>query len=120
MAEAKKCDRCGTFYDEYNVEDCDENPNGFATVSIDSKGDYFIYDIKDLCPNCMASFKKWIKVNGKESKDKDVLMSRADYIRSLTDKQLAAYLISKPFNSGWSQVEILGWLRGKFGGREDE
>ena len=52
MALAKKCDRCGKFYDPKDVNICEANVNGlnlFGRV-------YF-----DLCPECLVSLAGWLK-----------------------------------------------------------
>lgn len=64
MANAKKCDRCGKFYERY-----DTDVNGFPANSLAvlkeatldelldrAKLRFFI----DLCPDCMNDFTKWL------------------------------------------------------------
>lgn len=56
MANAKKCDRCGKYYDAYNGTDTGKNEtNGVASM----KGSKII-KLHDLCPECNSEFKKWI------------------------------------------------------------
>ena len=64
MALAKKCDRCGKFYDEYNFEKDNKNINGITTLNLDAKGDYYIHKTLDLCPSCNDSFEKWLNKKG--------------------------------------------------------
>ena len=66
MATAKKCDRCGSYYDEYNVQYNAEKINGINLLIIDSNNGYFSYGPHDLCPACSNEFMKWFK---KENKD---------------------------------------------------
>lgn len=37
MAIAKKCDICGSFYENYNMKDSEKNPKGFMLVNLDDK-----------------------------------------------------------------------------------
>lgn len=50
MALAKKCDRCGKFYDE--------NINIMITFN------HYYSGILDLCPSCKDSFEKWLNKKG--------------------------------------------------------
>ena len=53
MSKAKKCDRCGAFYEPYKT---DINIITGVIITTDSlKTDGF-----DLCPDCMDTFKKWL------------------------------------------------------------
>ena len=61
MATAKKCDRCGLYYDEYNVNDNAEKINGINILIIDSDNRYFTHGPHDLCPACSNQFMKWFK-----------------------------------------------------------
>lgn len=72
---AKKCDRCGTFYDSYgrevNETDSDKikrlfqnNRDGIGL----SKSDGYISPHIDLCPSCLEELIKWLdnqQVTGK-------------------------------------------------------
>ena len=60
MANAKKCDRCGKFYELYNIANDDVKPNCVAAVNCDFKGIYTKDIMYDLCPECMTEFKKWM------------------------------------------------------------
>lgn len=58
MADAKKCDRCGAYYDKYGDRDhanaiCVENDDFAGKVPCDKK--------YDLCPSCMAFIHEWLK-----------------------------------------------------------
>ncbi len=63
MAVAKKCDRCGELYEYYgreNVDDYKNKQNSVMICNIDESGDkYYNNGLKDLCPNCLRSFKTW-------------------------------------------------------------
>ena len=61
MALAKKCDRCGKFYDEYNFAKDDKNINGIMTLNLDAQDHYYTHKPLDLCPSCKDSFEKWLK-----------------------------------------------------------
>lgn len=60
MANAVKCDRCGRFYDNYNMRNNEDNINGIMTLNIDMNRKYFSHRAIDLCPECMKSFKQWL------------------------------------------------------------
>ena len=64
MSLAKKCDRCGKFYDEYNFARDDKNINGIMTLNLDDQDDYYAHDPLDLCPSCKDSFEKWLNKKG--------------------------------------------------------
>ena len=53
MANARKCDRCGKLYEEYNVGYNNKKPNGIQLISLDTSHKYFGYFLMDLCPDCM-------------------------------------------------------------------
>ena len=61
MANARKCDRCGKLYEEYNVGNNNKKPNGIQLISLDTSRKYFGYFLMDLCPDCMAQFQEWLK-----------------------------------------------------------
>lgn len=64
MALAKKCDRCGKFYDAYNSAKDDKNINGIMTLNIDEQDRYYTHKPLDLCPSCKCSFEKWLNKKG--------------------------------------------------------
>ena len=68
MAQAKKCDICGSFYNLYNTRRDSENVNGFVLLNIDAEGSYFKHDSVDCCPTCMDSIKAYIKELSERSK----------------------------------------------------
>ena len=62
---AKKCDRCGVYYDTYNVKRNRGNVNGIMFLNIDERGDYFGHKAIDLCPECMKAVKNFVQGVGK-------------------------------------------------------
>ena len=59
MACAKKCDRCGKLYEQYNSKNDRKNPNGIMVLNLDSQRRYFTHNALDLCPDCMKRFQDW-------------------------------------------------------------
>ena len=66
MSSAKKCDRCGKFFEEGNthctyfeITTCDNANRNF-------KFDCGLNDDLDLCPDCVESFKHWWANENKE------------------------------------------------------
>lgn len=61
---AKKCDRCGKFYESYDMVD-NREMNGVCIVSKNKFGvrESISKDI-DLCIECMNSFIKWYEMKG--------------------------------------------------------
>lgn len=62
MSIAKKCDRCEKLYEAYNVKKSATDTNGLMLLNIDENMRYFSNAAMDLCPDCMASFRKWLNV----------------------------------------------------------
>lgn len=60
MASAKKCDRCGKLYEEYNTVCDSKNINGVMLLNLDSHGQYYSNKTLDFCPNCKDSFENWL------------------------------------------------------------
>lgn len=67
MTLAKKCDRCGRLYEDYEINFKLKEFNAIATTYVDSK-DGSITGNKsiDLCRDCRVDFILWFK-QGKES-----------------------------------------------------
>lgn len=61
MANARQCDRCGKFYEEYGIKNDKNNPNAIIFCNVDSNAKYYAANINDLCPECMAQVQKWFK-----------------------------------------------------------
>ena len=58
MAQARKCDRCGKFY-EKNFETANKSKTTVAGVCFITTQDLSIED-KDLCDDCIVQFKKFM------------------------------------------------------------
>ena len=54
MSDAKKCDRCGRFYDIYKPDD---NAVGFRFID---SAEYPLRPVYDLCPDCMGELINWL------------------------------------------------------------
>lgn len=61
---AKKCDRCGTYYDEYHKLINSNKVNSIRLINrgvgVDST-----FKIYDLCPKCMDKFLAWFDMEEK-------------------------------------------------------
>lgn len=61
MALARKCDRCGVYYDYYEPKElnvCEFNT--IVETIINEKGTIVAGWKEDLCPRCRKSFKEWL------------------------------------------------------------
>ena len=56
---AKKCDKCGCLYENYNSRKDEKKPNGFRFANMDEWGQNFSHSTKDLCPKCMDDLLAW-------------------------------------------------------------
>lgn len=64
--DAKKCDRCGKYYDKNNYT---YKKNGFVVYGISFELDHNSRaNYKDLCDDCLKSLEKWLE-DGKENKE---------------------------------------------------
>lgn len=61
MAVARKCDRCGVYYDEYNVKNNAGKINGIVFANIVSQDKYYSRGLYDLCPACSDELMKWFR-----------------------------------------------------------
>lgn len=61
MACAKKCDRCGKLYEQYNFKRDEKKPNGIMTLNLDYRRQFCSHTAMDLCPDCMKEFQDWLK-----------------------------------------------------------
>ena len=66
MALAKKCDRSGKVYEEYNTKNDGKNINGILILNIDCREKYYTHGPIDLCPDCKDSFKEWLTNKNKD------------------------------------------------------
>ena len=63
MANARKCDRCGNLYEEYNTGNNNKKFNAIMPVNLDHKGQYYPHKVLDLCPECMTKLTNWLNCN---------------------------------------------------------
>lgn len=74
MAIARKCDRCGAFYDEYQntkyFNNGRDGVNGVQFVHIDRQkyAEGTKNDTYDLCPCCLEAIHQYIKSKKEDSK----------------------------------------------------
>lgn len=60
MANAKKCDRCGKFYEKYTKKLKDGSiVNGIIVIG--SGFPVTDENFEDLCPECMKELEKWME-----------------------------------------------------------
>lgn len=64
---AKRCDRCGDFYEPYNTGRNVTKMNGVLVVNFDTSGGFSKLKGIDFCPKCKDEFGEWVN----EGKDKD-------------------------------------------------
>lgn len=65
MANAKKCDRCGNYYQESEPNAFESLSNYFSGMVSQSEVLHRIAVIEkclDLCPACSKSLKRWMKL----------------------------------------------------------
>lgn len=75
MSVAKKCDRCGTLFEPYNIDEGYKVPTRYANILLRNvlidKNTYRNPRNYDLCKECNDSFLKWLSkpsvVNGNPS-----------------------------------------------------
>ena len=100
MACAKKCDRCGKLYEQYNSKNDRKNPNGIMVLNLDSQRRYFAHNALDLCPDCMKGFQDWFgevkqmerlteRYDVAPNGESDVWVKQHDYISAA--RKLAEY-----------------------------
>lgn len=70
MSLAMKCDRCGKLYEFYDNGDF----NGVSAIKKLKNQNYLDRGTFDLCPECRASFDKWLHLPemGKNVTDDDI------------------------------------------------
>ena len=62
MALAKKCDRCGKFYEHYPIDNQTGALNAIKRAKVSSEGEIeYMEKYKDLCPECMDKLNKFLK-----------------------------------------------------------
>ena len=67
---AKKCDRCGKFYDTYDELNKCKHGNALAIYNIKANGYEEFIEKFDLCKSCMLELEKCLGMN-KETKKYD-------------------------------------------------
>lgn len=74
MANARKCDRCGELYENYDRSTAKGKGNSIMVTNVDSDRSYWPKPLLDLCPECMDEFEAWLrdtKVKKKAASDAD-------------------------------------------------
>lgn len=74
MMRAKKCDRCGKFYDHYDgIQQFKNGERANALVLIDRDLDekYWTRKTCDLCPACMGGFETFIRGGAVSAAEKE-------------------------------------------------
>jgi len=64
MMRAKKCDRCGKFYEHYEGHRkfrAGERANALRLIDLDLDDKYWPRKTYDLCPACMGEFEAFIR-----------------------------------------------------------
>lgn len=85
MAIAKKCDRCGRFYEPYSIwngggsrADKTGKPNGITFARLNAESSEYCaaeyngiprskFMVRDLCPACMDELLEWWAAGGTEN-----------------------------------------------------
>lgn len=65
---AKKCDRCGKFYEEYNVANDEKNVNTIRTYNCEIDKGVYSHGPYDLCPECSKQLVDWLFKFSREEK----------------------------------------------------
>lgn len=76
MMRARKCDRCGKFYDHYNGSQQFKNgerANALSLIDHDLDGKYWSRMTLDLCPACMGGFETFIRGGAVSAAEKEGL-----------------------------------------------
>ena len=70
MCLAKKCDRCGIYYDQRNISFKNQFINGIMLIDrkVNNEAQFGRLNI-DLCPECLNSLVDWLAYDEKENKD---------------------------------------------------
>ena len=59
MSIARKCDRCGKLYEEYNANPHEYKVNGFNLLTIRTEYSTYEHPRQDLCKDCMSELICW-------------------------------------------------------------
>ena len=71
---AKKCDRCGKFYDHYIGNQQFKNgerANALLLIDRDLDEEYWSRKTYDLCPGCMEGFERFIRGSAVPAAEKE-------------------------------------------------
>lgn len=70
MSLAKKCDRCGVYYEQRSISFKKQSINGIvlADRKVNNEAQFGRMNI-DLCPKCLNSLVAWLAYDEKENKD---------------------------------------------------
>lgn len=68
MALAKKCDRCGIYYEQQNISFKRQSINGIQLVDRKANNEVQFGRVSmDLCPKCLNSLVAWLAYDEKEN-----------------------------------------------------
>lgn len=79
MANAKRCDICGNYYEIYNTKNSPKKVNGFVYVNETEDRGYYAHGIQNCCPECMTAVKTFVE----ELKDFDKEAAKAKALMSI-------------------------------------
>lgn len=66
MAKARKCDRCGSLYESYNLGADKTKFNAMILICLDDENKYWGRPAVDVCPDCNKEFTDWWHKLGNE------------------------------------------------------
>lgn len=81
MAEAKKCDRCGEFYQERErnaLDNLADALRSFTTTRTALSNISVIEKFLDLCPGCSKSLRKWVCMKKSEDTEANIEVESFD------------------------------------------
>lgn len=70
---AKKCDRCGMLYEQYNIKNNEKQINGITTLNINKEQEYCMHGPFDLCPKCSSELVEWMYSSSKLNLEDGIL-----------------------------------------------
>lgn len=107
MADAKKCDRCGEFYEPYIILDGKETCNKIRLQqeSIDGMTNY-TFGSKDLCPDCMEVLKSFI--NGDENAHiPNVRFTDKDHVWILNERYISLKRVNEMLKENANEKDTM-------------
>lgn len=69
MALAKRCDKCGNFFEPYEGSIDGMKCNAVVTSCVAPDGDWHTRKKYDLCGDCLDSFAKWFSGHSEKEKE---------------------------------------------------